>query len=169
MSNGPATTLPPSFFALSAAASASGTRKSTAGPVDEGDAREIDTSKKVAAAGGKIVMDATGVEAITLNALAGDDSVTTVPLAGTSQNLIGGTQTTADVLVIDAQGGCVVSSAPGTLTIAGSQPITSEFEQVNVTGQCLVEVPTLGPLAMAALAAFLALAAIFVMRPQISG
>ena len=46
---------------------------------------------------GNIVMDATGVEAIALNALGGDDRVTTVPLAGTSQNLIGGTQTTADV------------------------------------------------------------------------
>jgi len=118
---------------------------------------------------GNIVMNATEVEAITLNALGGDDSGTTVPLAGTSQNLIGGTQTTADVLVIDAQGGCVVSSAPGTLTIAGSQAITfSEFEQVNVTGQCLVEVPTLGPLAMAALAAFLALAALVVMRSRSS-
>jgi hypothetical protein len=119
---------------------------------------------------GNIVMDATGVEAITLNALAGDDSVTTVPLAGTSQNLIGGTQTTADVLVIDAAGGCVVSSAPGTFTIAGSQPITfSEFEQVNVTNQCAVDVPTLGPLAMAAMAAFLGLAAILAMRSQSSG
>jgi hypothetical protein len=69
-----------------------------------------------------------GVEAITLNALAGDDRVTTVPLAGTSQNLMGGTQTTADVLTIDAQGGCVTSSG-GTVTIAGAQPITvSEFE-----------------------------------------
>jgi Ca2+-binding RTX toxin-like protein len=119
---------------------------------------------------GSIVMNATEVEAIALNALAGDDSVTTVPLAGTSQNLIGGTQTTADVLVIDAAGGCVVSSGTGTVTIAGAQPITfSEFEQVNITNQCVADVPTLGPLAMAALAAFLALAAILVMRSQNSG
>jgi len=120
---------------------------------------------------GNIVMNATEVEAITLNALGGDDNVATVPLAGTSQNLVGGTQTTADVLTIDAQGGCVVPSGPGTVTIAGAQPITfSEFEQVNFTNQCVVaEVPTLGPVALAALAAFLALAAILLMRSQSSG
>ena len=117
---------------------------------------------------GNIVMDATGVESITLNALAGDDRVTTVPLAGTSQNLIGGTQTTADVLVIDAQGGCVVSSESGSFTIAGAEPITvSEFEQVNVTNQCVVDVPTLSPLAMAVLAAFLTLAGLVLMRSKI--
>lgn len=119
---------------------------------------------------GNIVMNATEVEAITLNTLAGDDRVTTAPLAGTSQNLIGGTQTTADVLTIDAAGGCVVPSGAGTVTIAGALPISfSEFEQVNVTNQCVVEVPTLGPLAMAAMAAFLGLAAILVMRLQSSG
>ena len=99
--------------------------------------------------------------------------MTTVPLAGTSQNLVGGTQTTADVLTIDAQGRCVTPSGSGTVTIVGAQPITfSEFEQVDVTNPCaaaVVGVPTLGPLAMAALAAFLALAAIFVMRLQSSG
>src|SRR6185295_11541638 len=47
---------------------------------------------------GSIVMNATGVEALTLNALAGDDRVTTVPLAAPSQNLIGGPQTTGDAL-----------------------------------------------------------------------
>jgi len=121
---------------------------------------------------GSIVMNATGVEALTLNALAGDDRVTTVPLAGTFQNLIGGTQTTADALTIDAQGGCVTPSGSGTVTISGAQPITfSEFEQVNVTNPCaaaVANVPTLGPLAMVALAAFLALAAILVMRAQSS-
>ena len=117
---------------------------------------------------GNIVMTATDVEAITLNALAGDDHVTTVGLPGTSQNLIGGTQTTADVLTIDAAGGCVTSGS-GTVTVAGAQPITfSEFEQVNVVNQCLVavaaNVPTLGPLALAALAAFLALAGLVLVR-----
>jgi Ca2+-binding RTX toxin-like protein len=119
---------------------------------------------------GSIVMDATGVEAITLNTLAGDDRVTTVPLAGTSQNLSGGTQTTADVLTIDAQGGCVASSGSGTVTIAGAQPINfSEFEQFNVTNQCAaaaVDIPTLGPLAMAAMAAFLVLAGLVLMRAR---
>ncbi len=119
---------------------------------------------------GNIVMDATDVEAITLNALAGDDRVATVSLAGTSQNLIGGTQTTADRLTIDAQSACVTSSGSGTVTIAGGLPITfSEFETVNVVNACgaaAVDVPTLGPLAMVALAAFLALAAILVMRLQ---
>jgi hypothetical protein len=118
-------------------------------------------------------MNATEVEAITLNALGGDDNVTTVPLAGTSQNLIGGTQTTADVLSIDAAGACVVDSGSGTVTIAGGQPITSsEFEQVNIANQCVAvvaNVPTLGPLGMAAMAAFLALAALLVMRSQSSG
>jgi Ca2+-binding RTX toxin-like protein len=118
---------------------------------------------------GNIVMDATAVEAITLNALAGDDRVTTVGLAGTSQNLSGGTQTTADVLTIDAQGGCVTSGS-GTVTIAGAQPITfSEFEQVDVMNQCVaaaVDIPTLGPLAMAAMAAFLALAGLVLMRSK---
>ena len=117
---------------------------------------------------GSIVMDATGVDSIVLHALAGDDRVTTVPLAGTSQNLVGGTQTTADALTIDAAGGCVTSSGSGTVTIAGGSPITfSEFEQVNVTNRCgavAVDIPTLGPLAMAALAAFLALAGLVVIR-----
>jgi Ca2+-binding RTX toxin-like protein len=119
---------------------------------------------------GSIVMDATGVEAITLNALAGDDRVTTVPLVGTSQNLIGGTQATADVLTIDAQGGCVTSSGSGTVTIAGADPITfSEFEQVTVVNQCVAavaNVPTLSPLAMAAMASFLALAGLVLMRSR---
>ena len=120
---------------------------------------------------GNIVMDATDVEAIALNALAGDDRVATVPLAGTSQNLIGGTQTTADVLTIDAQGGCVMPSGSGTVTIAGAQPITfSEFEQFSVVNPCVVaapvDIPTLGPLAMAALAAFLALAGLVLMRSR---
>jgi Ca2+-binding RTX toxin-like protein len=119
---------------------------------------------------GSIVMDATQVETLTVNALAGDDTVTTVPLTGTSQNLLGGTQTTADILLINAQGGCVVGSAAGSLTIAGAQPINfSEFEQVNVTNQCLVDVPTLSPLALAAMAVFLVLAALPVIRSQSSG
>jgi Ca2+-binding RTX toxin-like protein len=120
---------------------------------------------------GNIVMDATDVEAIALNALAGDDRVTTVGLAGTSQNLIGGTQTTADVLTIDAQGGCVTPSGSGTVSIAGAQPITfSEFEESSVVNPCVVaapvDIPTLGPLAMAALAAFLALAGLVLMRSR---
>jgi Ca2+-binding RTX toxin-like protein len=119
---------------------------------------------------GNIVMNATEVEAITLNALGGDDNVTTVPLTGTSQNLIGGTQTTADVLVLDAAGGCVTPSGAGTVTVTGAQPITfSEFELVNVTNQCVPDVPTLGPLALAAMAAFLALVGLLVMRLQSSG
>ena len=119
---------------------------------------------------GNIVMDATGVEAIALNALAGDDRVTTVPLAGTSQNLIGGTQTMADALTVDAQGGCVQPSSSGTVTVTGAQPINfAEFESVNVINQCaaaVANVPTLGPLAMAALAAFLALAGLVLMRSR---
>jgi Ca2+-binding RTX toxin-like protein len=122
---------------------------------------------------GNIAMTATQVEVITLNALGGDDRVTTVPLVGTSQNLIGGTQTTADVLTIDAGGACVTPSQSGTVTIAGAEPITfSEFEQVSVVNQCVAavaDVPTLGPLAMAAMAAFLVLAALLVMRSQSSG
>ncbi|HEV8268741.1 MAG TPA: calcium-binding protein [Thermoanaerobaculia bacterium] len=119
---------------------------------------------------GSIVMDATGVEAITLNALGGDDHVTTVGLAATSQNLIGGTQTTADALTVDAQGACATSGT-GTVAIAGAQPITfSEFESVDVLNPCAapaaVGVPTLSPLAMVALAAFLAIAALFVIRSR---
>lgn len=61
----------------------------------------------------------------------------------------------------------VGSSSSGTLTIAGAQPISfTEFEQVNLQNQCLVEVPTLGPLGMAALAAFLVLAALVALRLQ---
>ena len=118
---------------------------------------------------GSIVMDASNVEAIALNALGGDDHVTTVGLPGTSQNLIGGTQTTADALTVDAQGACVTSGS-GTVTVAGALPITfSEFESVDVTNQCAtaaVGVPTLSPLAMAALAAFLAIAALLVIRSR---
>jgi hypothetical protein len=97
--------------------------------------------------------------------------VTTVGLAGTSQNLLGGTQTTADALTVDAQGACVTPSGAGTVTITGAQPITfSEFESVDVINPCAapaaVGVPTLSPLAMAALAAFLAIAALFVIRSR---
>lgn len=119
---------------------------------------------------GAIAMTATQVEAITLNALGGDDRVSTVALAGTSQNLIGGTQATADVLTIDAGGACVTGSGTGTITIAGAQPITvSEFEQVDIANQCVAavaDVPTLSPLAMAAMAAFLALAGLVFMRSK---
>jgi Ca2+-binding RTX toxin-like protein len=117
---------------------------------------------------GNIIMDADEIEALILNALGGDDLVTTVGLAGTSQSLSGGSQTTADVLNINAQGQCAVgSSSSGTLTIAGAQPISfTEFEQVNVQNQCITDVPTLSPLAMAALAAFLVLAALVVLRLQ---
>jgi Ca2+-binding RTX toxin-like protein len=118
---------------------------------------------------GSIVMDASNVEVIALNALGGDDHVTTVGLPGTSQNLIGGTQTTADALTVDAQGACVTSGS-GTVTVAGALPITfSEFESVDVTNQCAtaaVGVPTLSPIAMAALAAFLAIAALLVIRSR---
>jgi Ca2+-binding RTX toxin-like protein len=120
---------------------------------------------------GNIVMDATDVEAIALNALGGDDRVTTVGLAATSQNLLGGTQTTADVLTIDAQGGCVTPSGSGSVTIAGAQPIAfSEFEEFSVVNPCVVaapvDIPTLSPLALAALAAFLALAGLVLMRSR---
>jgi Ca2+-binding RTX toxin-like protein len=119
---------------------------------------------------GNIAMTATQVEAITLNALGGDDRVSTVSLATTSQTLIGGTETAADVLTIDAAGACVTGSGSGTITIAGGQPITaSEFEQVNIANQCagaVANVPTLSPLAMAAMAAFLALAGLVVMRSR---
>jgi Ca2+-binding RTX toxin-like protein len=119
---------------------------------------------------GSIVMDADEVEALTLNALGGDDRVTTVGLAGTSQSLSGGSQTTADVLTIDAQGQCVVASSAGSTTIAGAQPIAfTEFEQVIVQGQCITDVPTLSPLAMAALALLLAFVALFAIRMQGSG
>jgi Ca2+-binding RTX toxin-like protein len=119
---------------------------------------------------GNIVMDADEVEALTLAALGGDDRVTTVGLVGITQNLSGGPQTTADVLTIDAQGQCVSPTA-GTITIAGAGAISfTEFEQVNVQNQCPpVEVPTLGPLAMAALAALLVAAALLAMRMQRSG
>ena len=119
---------------------------------------------------GSIVMDADEVEALTLNALGGDDRVTTVGLAGTSQSLSGGAQTTADVLTIDAQGQCVVASSAGSTTIAGAQPIAfTQFEQLSVQGQCITDVPTLSPLAMAALALLLAFVAVFAIRMQGSG
>ncbi|MEO8349159.1 MAG: calcium-binding protein [Acidobacteriota bacterium] len=118
---------------------------------------------------GNVVMDADGVEALTLNALGGDDRVTTVGLAGASQSLSGGAETTADVLTIDAMGQCLVNSTAGSVTIAGAQPITfTGFEQVNLEGQCIVDVPTLNPLALAAMAAFLALAAFVLIRLQSS-
>jgi Ca2+-binding RTX toxin-like protein len=119
---------------------------------------------------GNIVMDATETEAIALNALGGDDTVTTVGLAGTSQSLNGGTQTIADILTVDAQGACAASS-PGSITIAGAQPITfTEFETVNLLNQCAAAaaIPTLSQLAVAAFAVFLALAALVVMRLQSS-
>jgi Ca2+-binding RTX toxin-like protein len=116
---------------------------------------------------GNILMDADEVELLTLNALGGDDRVTTVGLAGTSQNLSGGAQTTADVLTIDAMGQCVTNSTAGSVTISGAQPITfTDFEQVNLQGECVVNVPTASPLALAAMAAFLALAALVVIRLQ---
>jgi Ca2+-binding RTX toxin-like protein len=117
---------------------------------------------------GGIVMNATEIEALTLNALGGDDTVATVGLAGTSQSLNGGTQTTADILNLDAQGACVTVSS-GSFTIAGAQAITfAEFEQFSLLNQCaaILGIPTLSPLAAAAFAAFLVLAALTVIRLQ---
>ncbi len=115
---------------------------------------------------GGIIMNATEVEALTLNALGGDDTVTTVGLAGTSQSLNGGAQTSADTLNVDAQGACLTPS-PGSFAIVGSQPITfTDFEQVNILNQCaaVAAVPTLSPLAVAAFAVFLVLAGLAVMK-----
>jgi hypothetical protein len=111
-------------------------------------------------------MDATEIEALTLNALGADDTVTTVGLAGTSQRLNGGAQTNADIPNVDAQGACLAQAA-GSYTIAGAQTITfAEFEQVNIRNQfaAVTGIPTLSPLAAAAFAVFLVLAALAVMR-----
>ncbi|MFN2387004.1 MAG: hypothetical protein ABR576_12100 [Thermoanaerobaculia bacterium] len=119
---------------------------------------------------GNIVMSATEIEALTLNALGGDDRVATIGLPGTSQSLSGGAHTAADVLDVDALGSCAVST-PGSFTITGAQPITfTEFETVNLINECgaVANVPTLSPLALAALGTLLAIAALLVMRLQSS-
>lgn len=111
---------------------------------------------------GAITMTITAVENLNLIALGGDDQVNTVGLPGTTQNLDGGTQGTADVLNVDPQNAPVTSS-PGIILIAGSQPINhSNFETVNI----LASIPALNNIALAALAMLMALMGMVAIRSR---
>jgi len=85
---------------------------------------------------GAVDVQATGIEALNIQASGGDDTVSTVPLAGTSQTIDGGTQTATDTLNYDAGGLCTTSTA-GMLQSLGAQPVTyTGFEAVNLLNQC---------------------------------
>ena len=111
-----------------------------------------------------VLLDVDTVEFLNLHAQGGDDRVNTVGLPFTAQALDGGGQNVADVLTVDAQGQCLVSTAI-TIAIPGSAEIFhTNFEQVNVQGACLTEVPTLSGGMLILLGVSLALLGLFVLR-----
>jgi hypothetical protein len=81
---------------------------------------------------GAIVMDIGTTEAIEVNALDGDDSLSVVPLAATSVTYDGGPPAASDSLSFD--GGCTaVVEGPGSITPAGAQPVThTNVESVSI-------------------------------------
>ena len=88
-----------------------------------------------------VILDAFNVESLTLQALGGDDSVSTIPLAATRQILDGGGQSVADTLSYNALGLCTVH-APGWFESGANQPIGfTGFETVSITNECAKPIP----------------------------
>jgi hypothetical protein len=85
-----------------------------------------------------VVMSATNIEALSLQTLGGDDTVTTVPLVATSQTIDGGDQTTTDTLSYDAGGGCTTETATSLQTLGFQAVVFTNFEAVNLLNQCTV-------------------------------
>jgi Ca2+-binding RTX toxin-like protein len=83
-----------------------------------------------------IVMTATNIEALSLQTLGGDDTVTTVPLAATSQTIDGGTQNATDTLSYDAGGACTTQTASSLQSLGGQVVVFTNFEAVNLLNQC---------------------------------
>jgi hypothetical protein len=83
-----------------------------------------------------VALDVLNVEALSLSALSGDDTVTTQPLPKTTQTIDGGAQASADTLTYNAGGLC--TSATGSfIESVGSQAVFySSFEGVTVQNQC---------------------------------
>ncbi|HUK63116.1 MAG TPA: hypothetical protein VLV15_07280, partial [Dongiaceae bacterium] len=85
-----------------------------------------------------VVLQVVNVEALNMQALGGDDTVTTHPLANTSQTIDGGAQTASDTLNYDAGGVCTTQGT-GSFQTLGAQPVTfTGFEAVNLQNECTV-------------------------------
>src|SRR5262249_54519490 len=90
-----------------------------------------------------VALDVVNVESLSLSALSGDDTVSTVPLPLTSQTIDGGAQTATDTLNYNAGGVCTTQGASSFQTL-GAQPVTfSGFEAVNLQNECTVFPSTL--------------------------
>jgi Ca2+-binding RTX toxin-like protein len=97
---------------------------------------------------GNILMDIDGTERLELNALAGDDTVTTAALTSVAQFLNGGAHTASDTLGIDFGASCFLPEN-GVFHGPDFEPIEfTEFEVFQIEGaECpsAPEIPTLGP------------------------
>lgn len=107
---------------------------------------------------GNVVLDVNAVESLVLETFGGDDVVSTVGLAGTSQSFDGGLQSVTDTLSYDAGGQCAFQT-PGSIRTPGRQTVFhTGFEAIPTLDECpAVAAPTLGPLGFAALAVGLSL------------
>jgi Ca2+-binding RTX toxin-like protein len=83
-----------------------------------------------------ITMTVLNVEDLSLQTLGGDDTVTTVPLAATTQTIDGGAQTTADTLTYDAGGACTTVTASSFQSLGAQIVVVTNFEAVNLLNQC---------------------------------
>lgn len=107
---------------------------------------------------GNVVLHGASIESLVLETFGGDDVVSTVGLAGTSQSFDGGLQSVTDTLSYDAGGQCAFQ-APGSIRTPGRQTVFhTGFEAIPTLDECpAVAAPTLGPLGFAALAVALGL------------
>jgi hypothetical protein len=108
-----------------------------------------------------VVVQASNVETLSLQTLGGDDVVSTVPLATTTQIIDGGAQNATDTVSFDAGGACTIQT-PGSFETRGGQLVTfTSFETVSLLNQCpnpTPVVPMLGATTRALLVALLGIA-----------
>jgi Ca2+-binding RTX toxin-like protein len=83
-----------------------------------------------------VVMSATNIEALSLQTLGGDDTITTVPLPATSQTIDGGAQNATDTLSYDAGGACTTETGSSLQSLGGQVVVFTNFEAVNLLNQC---------------------------------
>jgi Ca2+-binding RTX toxin-like protein len=110
-----------------------------------------------------VLLDVRNVEALTVSALSGDDTIDTVPLPFTTQTFDGGPQTATDSLVYDAGGACTTETL-ATFQTAGEKKVSfTNFENVSLVNQCAnpVPVPALPAALRITLAALLGSAALW--------
>lgn len=118
---------------------------------------------------GNVIVNASGIEALSLRTEGGDDGVNTVGLAGTTQSLDGGAQAAADTLTYDAAGACAFQG-PGSIQTPGTQLVTyNEFESTPVLEACPSPVPATGRVGTGVLGVALCTAGAWLARRHLHG